>query len=217
MCRTRWSTTRCCAGPPKSRRSATCRACASDTVGAYALSEAGSGSDAFALQCRAELKGERIRPQRPEAVDHQRQGSRRLHSARDGRSRRGLQRHHRVHRREKFPRLYRRQERRQAGHPRLQHLRADSGRLPRAQGERAGRGRQGLQDRHRNAERRPHRHRRADARPGARRVGVRGEVRAGAQAVRQAHRRVSRAFSSRSRRWPPRSRPRACCSTTAPA
>jgi butyryl-CoA dehydrogenase/short/branched chain acyl-CoA dehydrogenase len=28
-----------------------------DTVGAYALSEAASGSDAFALQCRAELKG----------------------------------------------------------------------------------------------------------------------------------------------------------------
>jgi len=33
------------------------RMCA-DTVGAYALSEAGSGSDAFALQCRAELKGD---------------------------------------------------------------------------------------------------------------------------------------------------------------
>jgi len=30
---------------------------ASETVGAYALSEAGSGSDAFALQTRAELKG----------------------------------------------------------------------------------------------------------------------------------------------------------------
>src|SRR5450755_2245764 len=30
----------------------------SDTVGAYALSEAGSGSDAFALQTRAELKGD---------------------------------------------------------------------------------------------------------------------------------------------------------------
>jgi alkylation response protein AidB-like acyl-CoA dehydrogenase len=30
---------------------------ATDTVGAYALSEAGSGSDAFALQTRAELKG----------------------------------------------------------------------------------------------------------------------------------------------------------------
>jgi alkylation response protein AidB-like acyl-CoA dehydrogenase len=33
------------------------RMCA-DIVGAYALSEAGSGSDAFALQCRAELKGD---------------------------------------------------------------------------------------------------------------------------------------------------------------
>ncbi|HLQ50476.1 MAG TPA: acyl-CoA dehydrogenase [Terriglobales bacterium] len=31
---------------------------ATDTVGAYALSEAGSGSDAFALQTRAELKGD---------------------------------------------------------------------------------------------------------------------------------------------------------------
>jgi alkylation response protein AidB-like acyl-CoA dehydrogenase len=33
---------------------------ASDTVGAYALSEAGSGSDAFALQTRAELKGDYV-------------------------------------------------------------------------------------------------------------------------------------------------------------
>ncbi len=33
------------------------RRMASETVGAYALSEAGSGSDAFALQTRAELKG----------------------------------------------------------------------------------------------------------------------------------------------------------------
>ena len=32
-----------------------------DTVGAYALSEAGSGSDAFALQTRAELKGNEYR------------------------------------------------------------------------------------------------------------------------------------------------------------
>lgn len=32
-------------------------ALAADTVGAYALSEAGSGSDAFALQCRAERDG----------------------------------------------------------------------------------------------------------------------------------------------------------------
>ncbi len=32
---------------------------AADTVGAYALSEAGSGSDAFALRCRAERRGDR--------------------------------------------------------------------------------------------------------------------------------------------------------------
>jgi butyryl-CoA dehydrogenase/short/branched chain acyl-CoA dehydrogenase len=32
---------------------------ASGTLGAYALSEAGSGSDAFALKTRAELKGDR--------------------------------------------------------------------------------------------------------------------------------------------------------------
>jgi alkylation response protein AidB-like acyl-CoA dehydrogenase len=31
---------------------------ASDWVGAYALSEAGSGSDAFALACRADDKGD---------------------------------------------------------------------------------------------------------------------------------------------------------------
>ena len=43
-----------------------------DTVGAYALSEAGSGSDAFALQTPRRTEGRRVRPQRPEAVDHQR-------------------------------------------------------------------------------------------------------------------------------------------------
>ena len=44
-------------GQRKSRRNAFCRKMAADTVGAYALSEAGSGSDAFALQTRATLKG----------------------------------------------------------------------------------------------------------------------------------------------------------------
>ena len=48
---------------------------AADTCGAYALSEAGSGSDAFALQTRADAQGQRLRPERPQAVDHQRQGS----------------------------------------------------------------------------------------------------------------------------------------------
>jgi alkylation response protein AidB-like acyl-CoA dehydrogenase len=43
-----------------------------DTVGAYALSEAASGSDAFALQTRARTQGQRVCSERPEAVDHQR-------------------------------------------------------------------------------------------------------------------------------------------------
>ena len=43
----------------------------------------------------------------------------------------------------------------------------------------------------------------------------RGQVRAGAQAVRQEPSPSSRASSSRSRRWRPRSKPRACCCTTA--
>ena len=169
----------------------------------------------FRLADPRRTEGQRVRAQRTEAVDHQRQGGGRFHSAGHRRSVCRIQRHHGLHRRENFPGLCRRQERRQARHPRLQHLRADSGRLPRAQGQCAGRGRQGLQDRDRDAERRPHRYRRANARPGARRVGVRRQVRAGAQAVRQAPSPSSRASSSRSRRWRPRSKLPACCSTTA--
>ena len=48
---------RFCAGPTKIRRSAICPRWRRTRVGAYALSEAGSGSDAFALQTKAELKG----------------------------------------------------------------------------------------------------------------------------------------------------------------
>ena len=59
---------------------------ATETVGAYALSEAGSGSDAFALQTRADAEGQRLRPQRPQALDHQRQRSRTVRSLRDPRS-----------------------------------------------------------------------------------------------------------------------------------
>ena len=53
-----------------------------------------------------------------------------------------------------------------------------------------GDGRQGLQGRDRDAERRPHRHRRADARPRAGRARSHREVHQGAQAVRQADRGV---------------------------
>jgi alkylation response protein AidB-like acyl-CoA dehydrogenase len=59
MCRTRWSTTRSCAGAPRRRRQQYLPRLASEWVGAYALSEPSSGSDAFALKTRAEKKGDR--------------------------------------------------------------------------------------------------------------------------------------------------------------
>ena len=55
-CRTRWWRARCCAGRRRSRRKYLPRL-AADTIGAYALSEAGSGSDAFALETRADKRG----------------------------------------------------------------------------------------------------------------------------------------------------------------
>ena len=145
--RTRSSSTRCCAGATKTSSSAICRSSRPPTVGAYALSEAGSGSDAFALTTRAREDGRRLRDHRPQAVDHQRQRGRRVHRVRDRQSRGRLPRHHRVHRRARLPRVHRRQEGRQARHPRQQHLRADLRGLPGAEGERPRRGRQGLQDR----------------------------------------------------------------------
>ena len=54
----------------------------------------------------------------------------------------------------------------------------------------------------------PHRHRRANARCCARSLGVRRKIRAGAQAVRQSASPNSKVFSFKSRRWRPKSRPR---------
>ena len=62
---------------------------------------------------------QRVRPQRPQALDHQRQGSRPLYSLRHGRSRAGYKGITAFHDREGFSRIHRRQERRQARHPRL--------------------------------------------------------------------------------------------------
>ena len=90
-----------------------------ERVGAYALSEAGSGSDAFALQTRAVEQGRSLHPERPQALDHQRQRGGNLHRLRQRQPGSGLSRHHRLHRREKLRRLLRRQEREQARHSRL--------------------------------------------------------------------------------------------------
>ena len=118
-----------------------------DTCGAYALSEAGSGSDAFALQTKAELKGsDYVLNGRKLWITNGKEAGIFILFATD-RSGRGLQGHYRVHHREEVSRIHRRQERRQAGHSRFVDLRADSRRLPRAQVERAGRSGQRLQDR----------------------------------------------------------------------
>ena len=79
--------------------------------------------------------------------------------------------------------------------------------VPRAARQRARRGRQGLQGRDRDAERRPHRHRRADARHRAGGARPRGAVHEGAQAVRQGDRRLpGRAVPAGARRDRGRSR-----------
>ena len=75
----------------------------------------------------------RLRAQRPQALDHQRQRSRPLHRFCDGQSRGRLSRHHRLPRRARHAWLHGRQEGRQARHPRQQHLRADLRGLPRAE------------------------------------------------------------------------------------
>ena len=120
---------------------------AKDTVASYALSEAGSGSDAFALATRAVDAGDHFRitgrklwiTNADEAglfllfanvnPDAGYKGITAFLIERD------------------FPGLQSRQERRQARHPRVFHLRADPGRLPRSQSQRDRRNRQRLQDR----------------------------------------------------------------------
>ena len=117
---------------------------ATQWVGAYALSEAGSGSDAFALACRATDKG-----------DHYELTGRKLWITNAAEAElfivmatldpvEGLQGHHELPGRAQLPRLLGGQEGEQARHPRELHLRAHPRGLPGAEGERARRGGQGL-------------------------------------------------------------------------
>ena len=141
-------------------------------VGAYALSEAGSGSDAFAMQTRAVDGG-----------DHFVINGRKLWitngkeaeifvlfaNANPEAGYRGITA---FIVEKKLCGLLRRQERKQARHSRVVDDGTDSGRLRGAERKRARRSRQGLQNFDRNSERRPHRHRRADDRHRARRAGM---------------------------------------------
>ena len=99
---------------------------ATDTIGSYALSEASSGSDAFALQTRAVKRGDDyvLNGQKLWITNAKEAGLFIVFATLDPAG--GLQRHHRLPRRKGHTRLHPRQERRQARHPRLQHLRARS-------------------------------------------------------------------------------------------
>ena len=134
-------------------------------LGAYALSEAGSGSDAFAMATPGRRSRRPLGDHRPQALDHQCRRGRPVHRLRQREPGRRLSRHHGVSGRARVPGLLRRQEGRQARHPRQQHVRAAARGVPRAARQRARRRRQGLQGRDRDAQRGPDRHRRADGRP----------------------------------------------------
>jgi len=99
---------------------------AADTAGAYALSEAGSGSDAFALQTRAERLPAAIGWTGASCGSAAR--ARRDCSSSSPRSiRRRATRHHRLSDGERRAGIHRGAQGRQAGDSRQQHLRADSG------------------------------------------------------------------------------------------
>ena len=134
---------------------------------------------------RAELRIRRVRhadarraarrsldSQRPQDVDHQRRRSADLRRVRERESVGGLQGHHGVRRRARIQGIQRRQEGRQARHPRVEHDGADPRRRRSARRERARPGGTGLQDRDRDAERRTHRDRRADDRRRRRRAAA---------------------------------------------
>ena len=213
-CRTRCSTTRSCGGAREAQKAKYFPKLASKWVGAYALTEAGSGSDAFALACRAEDKG-----------DHYELTGQKLWITNAGEAElfivmanvdpsQGLQGDHELPRREDVPRVHGGEEGGQARHPRVVDVRARPRALPGAEGERARRAGQGLQDRDRDAQRGPHRDRGADGRawprgPSSTRSGTR---RSGSSSASRSP--SSRACSSSSRRWRPRSRRRASSPTT---
>ena len=188
--RTRWSSTRCCAGATRICSAGTCRASRRRPSAPMRCPRPARAATRSRMATRAVEGGDDwVLTGRKLWITNGYEADLFIVFATvEPRGR--LPRHHRVPRRARVRRLHRRQEGRQARHPRQQHLRAAVRRVPRAARERARRGRQGLQDRHRDAERGTDRHRRADDRPRAGRARSRDPLYEGAQAVRQADRRV---------------------------
>ena len=130
-CRTRSSTTPCCAGATRIRSEVPARSSPATRSAPTRSPKPARAPTPSRCATRADESGDELGAQRPQALDHQRRRSRALHRLRQRRSRGGLQGHHRVPRRARTSRLRRRQEGRQARHPRLLHVRADPRRLPR--------------------------------------------------------------------------------------
>ena len=159
-------------------------------MASYALSEAGSGSDAFAMATRAEDRG-----------DHFLLNGRKLwitNAAEAGffllfanaRPEAGYKGITAFLVEREFPgfAVGKKEDKLGLRASSTCELILDNCRVPAR--KRPGRGRPGLQDRHRDAQRGPHRHRRADDRPGPRRAGTRHGVCQRAEAIRQDHRRI---------------------------
>ena len=163
------------------------RLASGELIGAYALTEPQSGSDALARAHHGDADARRpaLRAQRPEDVDHQRRLRRSVHDLREGRRRQV----HGVPGRARDGRGQR-ARRDQARARRLVDHRADARQRQGAGRERARHDRPGPQGRVQRAELRPRQARRAQhvgRQAGAR---PRRELREGAAAVRQGDRRV---------------------------
>ena len=163
---------------------------AADTVGAYALSEAGSGSDAFALQTRAEKRGsEYVLTGRKLWISNAKEaGLFIVFATVDANAGYKGITAFLVEKGAPGFTVGRKEDKLGIRASSTCELILDECAIP--AGASAGRGGQGLQDRDGDAERRADRHRRADAGIGRRRVGPRREARQRAQAVWQGDRGV---------------------------
>ena len=164
---------------------------AADTCGAYALSEAGSGSDAFALQTRATLKGSDyvLNGRKLWITNGKEAGLFVLFATVDPAA--GYKGITAFLIEKDFPgfTVGKKEDKLGIRASSTCELILEDCRVPKSNV--LGEVGKGLQDRHRDLERRPHRNRSADGWSRTRRLGVRGQICAGAQTVRQADQRLS--------------------------
>ncbi len=157
------------------------RLASGEWLAAYALTEAGSGSDSAAMRTTARRDGDDYVLDGSQALHHERGRREPLHGLREDRSGRRPPRHLGLPRRGRHAGLRGGAARAEDGHLRLDHRRAGVRRLPRPRGEPARRGGRGLQAR--DADPRPLASGRR--RPGARDRAGRHRLRARVRADRE--------------------------------